>query len=728
MSPARGTSAARQPRRADRWLRASLAAGAVPVVAAFLLTLFGGPELPGAVAVLGGLALLAAPAAALALRSTLARASVPALLVGAAWCAQLVPLALLGWGTAGALLLGVLLLAYLNLYLHRANDAAAAAALVLSPVATVVGFSVAPGAVWLILFPLALGLGATSLLALQARRAELLAWRRPGDYEEPPSGRRLLAYAAPLTALVLLATLLVYVAVLVLPEPILQEGESVESPTEPESELASSGTQEDQDSLDTFEQIFPSGMDLSGGITQLQRETVMRIAPTGGVDIGPLYMRGMVLDVIDDQGATFQRTSGRVTEEPEPDGWADLGRPFGRAALLEISVEQQPMLIRRGNLGILFAPERLLAIDLTPIQHDPDGLLVALEPDPDWFRFRARFQDRRASYLDLSDRRALHGEPLYTELAFHPRSADELAQLERIAREVVAAANNDVERVNALVGWFQSEFTYSLDVTEFPGLPGVLEFLRRRSGPCTYYASAATLMLRSLGIPARIATGFLAKEFDSEERSYEVTTREGHAWIEVHFEGVGWVTFDPTPGGQRARALAQALEAEGEPGVGSLARDLAGSLKRWAESGGDVAEMREFVSTLAEAPRAVWGSLKRSPLIALGLAGVLVAALLLRRFGARAGGERVAPAAVDARVESLYRKLLTALARRGHRRRPPQTLREFAASVRLAGGERYRPLPAIAEAFYGARFGGRELSPADEEAVRGFLRSLDDAD
>ncbi len=61
-----------------------------------------------------------------------------------------------------------------------------------------------------------------------------------------------------------------------------------------------------------------------------------------------------------------------------------------------------------------------------------------------------------------------------------------------------------------------------------------------------YYASAETLMLRSIGIPARMAVGFVEGAYDEVERKYTVAYKDSHAWPEVYFPGIGWVEFEPT--------------------------------------------------------------------------------------------------------------------------------------------------------------------------------------
>jgi hypothetical protein len=84
------------------------------------------------------------------------------------------------------------------------------------------------------------------------------------------------------------------------------------------------------------------------------------------------------------------------------------------------------------------------------------------------------------------------------------------------------------------------------------GMAVIAAFLKAKSGYCIHFASAMAVMARSLGIPSRIAVGFLPGTrvgLDSAGRSqFEVTSHDLHAWPELYFEGIGWTRFEPTPG------------------------------------------------------------------------------------------------------------------------------------------------------------------------------------
>jgi transglutaminase-like putative cysteine protease len=119
-----------------------------------------------------------------------------------------------------------------------------------------------------------------------------------------------------------------------------------------------------------------------------------------------------------------------------------------------------------------------------------------------------------------------------------------------IAREVTAGAPTGFDRAVALTEWFSgpgSPFTYDLATAPGNGDDALVEFLTTgRRGYCEQFASAMAVMLRTLGVPARVAVGFTGgRAADGGARA--VGTADAHAWVEAWFPSAGWTTFDPTP-------------------------------------------------------------------------------------------------------------------------------------------------------------------------------------
>jgi len=126
--------------------------------------------------------------------------------------------------------------------------------------------------------------------------------------------------------------------------------------------------------------------------------------------------------------------------------------------------------------------------------------------------------------------------------------------VEQTARTVVGDLGAPYEQALALQRFFTGgDFEYSEEAPVDGGYDGtgadiVARFLEERSGYCVHFASAMTLMARTLGIPARIAVGFLPGTRNPDAPSeFAVSSDDLHAWPELHFDGIGWVRFEPTP-------------------------------------------------------------------------------------------------------------------------------------------------------------------------------------
>lgn len=118
-----------------------------------------------------------------------------------------------------------------------------------------------------------------------------------------------------------------------------------------------------------------------------------------------------------------------------------------------------------------------------------------------------------------------------------------------MAKAKVQNGTNAYDQVNTLCGWLQgSGFAYTLNPPVYPEGSGIDHFIMRdRLGDCQYFSSALTLMVRALGIPARLVCGYHGGQWNRQDRSYIVRKSMAHAWTEVYFPDYGWVRFDPTP-------------------------------------------------------------------------------------------------------------------------------------------------------------------------------------
>jgi hypothetical protein len=257
-----------------------------------------------------------------------------------------------------------------------------------------------------------------------------------------------------------------------------------------------------------------------------------------------------------------------------------------------------------------------------------------------------------------------------------------------LALSVTAHAGTLYAKVAALEAWMASHVRYSTDIPPLlPGQDAVNQFLfGSRVGYCEQISTALTVMLRTLGIPAREAIGYVPGPFNPLTDLFEVQAKDAHAWVEVYFPGVGWQSFDPT---------ADVPLAPPDPGA-VLVHDI-------------------------------WGGVKRLPwLVIVPFVVVLFCEELARRWWRRrprTWAERVA------------RELELAGARRGRTRGPSETLQEYShrlqpgtTGIRDAGDCDLRAAVAVLErTAYGAGEPPPEERALAEQAVLRYRRSASPA-
>jgi transglutaminase-like putative cysteine protease len=121
--------------------------------------------------------------------------------------------------------------------------------------------------------------------------------------------------------------------------------------------------------------------------------------------------------------------------------------------------------------------------------------------------------------------------------------------LERDAFAVAGKARTPYAAAVGLESWFRwrGGFRYTDHPSVFGPAPLVGFVAETRAGYCQYFAGAMALMLRYLGVPARVAVGFSSGSYNAKTGVWTVTDHDAHAWVEVWFRGYGWLPFDPTP-------------------------------------------------------------------------------------------------------------------------------------------------------------------------------------
>jgi len=270
-----------------------------------------------------------------------------------------------------------------------------------------------------------------------------------------------------------------------------------------------------------------------------------------------------------------------------------------------------------------------------------------------------------------------------------------------LARQIALGLDNPYDIAAAVTAYLRTHIRYSETVPPPPPDQEPLDWFLfdLRQGFCNYYASAEVILLRSLGIPARLAVGFAQGERQDRDESdiYLVRRHDAHAWPEVYFPGLGWVEFEPTV----SQSPIHRPLGGGQPGA------TAGPIAPpWEGAEGDVDDRLERIRD-AESDAALEASADaardfRKTVVSwvLSLSLGLVLLLLVLRARHRRG---LAPLPV---------LLVAGLSRLGLVE-PPSALRRWACRAALAPLER-----AYLELDYALARLGAPPDPADTPAER----------
>lgn len=316
----------------------------------------------------------------------------------------------------------------------------------------------------------------------------------------------------------------------------------------------------------------------------------------------------------------------------------------------------------------------------------------------------------------------------------HRRQYLELPQrldprIPELAHRLASGSTSDMERARTIEQHLRTRYGYTLELPsrEVPD-PLAYFLFQRRKGHCEYFASAMAVMLRTLGIPSRLVTGFQSGIWNPLTDLYVIRASDAHSWVEAWLPARGWVTFDPTPPDPNPGRLsfftklalyADAAETFWQEWVVSYdlghQATLADRMQKTGQRMGvqwldGMIDLAVNWKPLTESWLARYGLWVLLALVGGGLSGWAVPALWrlwrihqgVRRL--RRGQASVADATL------LYERMLKILKRRGYQKPAWFTPHEFANS--LPASETGALVGQFTSAYNALRFGGRaEVAP-----------------
>lgn len=283
-------------------------------------------------------------------------------------------------------------------------------------------------------------------------------------------------------------------------------------------------------------------LDMRRTLTERSEEVVLQYT-NDGPDVGPLR----VFTLADFDGTSWGQGTGQAIEaidSPDQSLWPDPQvRTAGTPRTLRITVRS----LRDTRLPIPTEPRTVDAVgdwSYDSVRDEVIGTDRTGEGDTYTTTVHPRVLDadllRQASGPDPDDRRILDVPD--------SSHADDIRAL---AQKIAGPEATRYDQALALQTYLRdaTRFTYDPTIPPADTDDAVWDFLSQRTGYCVQYATAMTIMARSLGIPTRMAVGFLPGD-EVHEGVFEITGKDSHAWPEVYFPDSGWVRFEPTPAQQ----------------------------------------------------------------------------------------------------------------------------------------------------------------------------------
>jgi hypothetical protein len=273
----------------------------------------------------------------------------------------------------------------------------------------------------------------------------------------------------------------------------------------------------------------------------------------------------------------------------------------------------------------------------------------------------------------------------------------------KLARKVTQGASGEYDKIRAILAHIEKTCTYTLQEVPTPPDEDAAAFylLRTKRGACDLAATAAVVMCRSVGIPARVAIGYVGEEQLPDGRGWLVRHEHLHMWVEAFFPGCGWVPFNPSPpmAGLHENPLQVALYR------------IQGAFGKIGGGGMDAALLMVVV------------------LITLGLAGYGGWKRLRAWLQQQERTRRAAQDTPGAAIALVYSRALRLLQKRGWGREPWMTSREYLELLRSEWESREDGAPALArmealtECFQEAHYAGNAPADAVQRASQA-LREL----
>jgi transglutaminase-like putative cysteine protease len=432
---------------------------------------------------------------------------------------------------------------------------------------------------------------------------------------------------------------------------------------------------------------------------RLSDEVVMKVRSEEEVPY-----RGVVFDEYNGKGweiSTGEEAEKLVSESPRFDIYdtrrIDITQGLPRQVAQVFHVEMNSSNVIFGA----YRPETVY-FPTSTIEVDPYDSVRAPYRIPEGSTYSVISQVPNAAPAQLRSAGTLYPDEIAEKYTQLPPGDLELERTRALARELTEDTENPYDAVMRMNEYLSETYPYDLSIPpQREEMDAVEYFLfEQRRGYCEQFASSLVVMARTLGIPARLTTGYVPGEYNPFTGLHEVRASDAHAWVEVYFPGYGWSTFDPTPGFDSTPwQYREAGNLQGAGALGFLAKRTG-----------------EVLGPAAGAAGTLMRGVARLDPASILLAGILVGGLYLafaysrKHLLKRRKPQTSEPVKVsDARLYGRYREITAALEEADIAREPQETPEEHARRAAEQLGE--PGMARLGEIYLYARF--RDAVPAE---------------
>lgn len=478
--------------------------------------------------------------------------------------------------------------------------------------------------------------------------------------------------------------------------------------------IGGGGGMDDRFSISTVG--FQEGPSKLGGAVKTSDKLLLKVKVDGTVDT-PIYLRGAIRDTYSGSMWTKSRTEEKdISIKDEITGLTGMDAEANSGDIVTITV--YPQAINTSTIFNLWKPYKVDA-NIDSYRQNGDGEL-----------YLGKVTQRNMQYKVTSRIPTVYSD----ELGRYSKSFKDLLQpylqlpgmTERVinlTHSITDKYKTDYEKAVAIQDYLRTTYPYTLETSSVPDNRDFVDYFLfdEKKGYCTYYATAMAVMCRIAGIPSRYVEGFVLDYSNlNKDGLYEAKASKAHAWVEVYFDGYGWLKFEPTSAYQAAnytRPVNQNTENVPTYVPGNNQEQTDTDIQKGRK---DLEDLDNSTGEIVEAPVPPWGLYAAIAIIALLILRVLQKIILEKRRVWKADELKDKDAASEYLL-IFERKLKTA----GIVRDAGETPVEFGSRIRDMMERFGVDILDVLSAFNRIRFGNSSMDDKAREKFKLAIRNAD---